>query len=119
MALAKGWERVNEVVQVTKGNTITIPKQIRERSNIQPRQEVVVSLANDVIYIKKYVQGESLRNQVIINSYGSCYIPVEVRKQSNIHFGMKFEIFVYGDEMIKLVPVKELKKHQTRLKKIV
>ncbi|TES45767.1 AbrB/MazE/SpoVT family DNA-binding domain-containing protein [Halalkalibacterium halodurans] len=81
------------------GQSITIPRPIREKLSFFPGDEVTVSLTaeSNELMIRK-VKGDTLDNKMIISERGAIRIPVELRRFLRLEREESFDIFVLRED---------------------
>ncbi|WP_188453354.1 AbrB/MazE/SpoVT family DNA-binding domain-containing protein [Virgibacillus oceani] len=92
---------------LNNGQSITIPKSIRETVPLMPGDEVTVGLTNSLqeLIIRKYNRA-SLDNKMIISERGGIWIPKELRKSLCLRKGDMFQVYVSNStQLIKLTKV--------------
>ncbi|MCM3715468.1 AbrB/MazE/SpoVT family DNA-binding domain-containing protein [Alkalihalobacillus oceani] len=85
------------------GQSITIPKPIREELSILFGDEVIVSVkANQNELIIQKNSGETVDNKMIVSEKGSIRIPKELKRFLHIKPGDTFKIFLLSNQAIVL-----------------
>lgn len=83
----------NTICILSKGNTITIPKFVREEINLICGDEVTISLTSKEIIIWKQYE-DILENRMTLNSRGTVKIPQEFIKLLSLEKGDVFNLYL-------------------------
>ena len=83
------------ICKLSKRQTITIPKKVRERLFILAGDEVTISMiakSNELIIQK--TAGNTLENKMIINEKGAIRIPIELGRFLSLKKGDSFLLYL-------------------------
>ena len=92
---------VNQYCVLTKSQSITIPKVMRESLNLRVGDEVAISfeIKSNVIKIEK-LNGNISDNKMVINRKGGILIPTEIVKLLRLKTGDTFHPYLNDQKIL-------------------